>query len=100
MQCHVWRFEHGSDVAALLLSGPFGAASLVAPLLSATLLEGSRDAEFAISIAGLFEQARAAAYVPEPDFEAAYAKVSPLFSNAMNFLSLEMSPKSSPVSSL
>ena len=73
MQCHVWRFERGNEVAALLLSGPFGAASLVAPLLSATLLEGARDTDFAMSMVALFEQARAAAYVPEPDFEAAYA---------------------------
>lgn len=73
MQCHIWRFVREHEVAVLVLSGPFGAASLVAPLVTASVLEGTRDAEFATSTVAIFEQARGAAYVPEPDFDAAYA---------------------------
>lgn len=73
MQCHIWRFAREQEVAVLVLSGPFGAASLVAPLVTASLLEGTRDADFATSTIAIFEQARAAAYVPEPDFDATYA---------------------------
>ncbi len=72
IQVHVWKLSAETGTAILTLSGPFGAANLVAPITAATLIEGSREAECALAAAVLFERARSLAYVPDPGFPETY----------------------------
>ncbi len=72
MQVHVWQFSADSRTAILSLSGPFGAANLVAPLTVATLIEGRRNADCGLASAVLFERAKSLAYVPDPGFPETY----------------------------